>query len=538
MNPSTAIGCRGELPREVGILAPTNLKSPLVPVRAFSHRRPRRWIPACLVVVLACAPLAPVPYTRAPIADARAQTLPDLGDAAQASLSPTQEHQLGEAVVHQIRASGAYLNDPEVNDYLNEIGHRLIAASTDVKTDFRFFAVNDPTINAFALPGGFVGVNTGLILLTQSESELASVLAHEITHVTQHHIARAIAAQKDSMLMSLAGLAVAVLAAHGGGASSGDAASAAIAATQALNLQHQIDFTRSQESEADRIGFQRLEDAGFDANGMATFMERLQRATRFSGGAGIPAYLQDHPVTYERIAEAQARAASVPYHQVVDSLDYDLVRALLRSYQGEPPQAVRYFDDQLAEHKYNNRIAAQYGLVASLLRTKDHARMKSELAKLEQIAPPHPMIDAIAGHVMLETGQLDAAIRRFKAGVDRYPNKMQMVYDYPDALLQAGRSGEAAKFIEQELDRFPRDGPLQLLAARAYAAQNKEMLSHRHQAEYYAWQGNLKAAIDQLEIASKAGDGNFYEASVVDSRLRAFRKQAAEDKKAGFGRSG
>jgi predicted Zn-dependent protease len=328
--------------------------------------------------VLACAPLAPVPYTRAPIADARAQTLPDLGDAAQASLSPTQEHQLGEAVVHQIRASGAYLNDPEVNDYLNEIGHRLIAASTDVKTDFRFFAVNDPTINAFALPGGFVGVNTGLILLTQSESELASVLAHEITHVTQHHIARAIAAQKDSMLMSLAGLAVAVLAAHGGGASSGDAASAAIAATQALSLQHQIDFTRSQESEADRIGFQRLEDAGFDANGMATFMERLQRATRFSGGAGIPAYLQDHPVTYERIAEAQARAASVPYHQVVDSLDYDLVRALLRSYQGEPPQAVRYFDDQLAEHKYNNRIAAQYGLVASLLRTKDHARMKSE----------------------------------------------------------------------------------------------------------------------------------------------------------------
>ena len=505
------------------------------PIRRHSRNDPRKLVAASLVAALACAPLSPLRL--APISGAYGQTLPDLGDVSQLSLSPAQESKLGEAVIHQLRATGAYLNDPEVNGYLNELGHRLIAASTDVKTDFHFFAVNDPTINAFALPGGYVGVNTGLILLTQSESELASVLAHEITHVTQHHIARAIAAQKDSMLMSLAGLAVAVLAARGGGASSGDAASAAIAATQALNLQHEINFTRDQEREADRIGFERLQAAGFDVNAMATFMERLQRATRFSGGASVPAYLQDHPVTYERIAEAQARAAGVPYHQVVDSLDYDLVRALLRSYQGEPQQAVRYFDDALAEHKYNNRVATQYGLVAALLRTKDQARMKSALAALEKIAPPQPMIDAIAGHVLLETGQLDAAIRRFKAGVERYPNKMQMVYDYPDALLKAGRSVDAAKFIEHEIDRFPHDGPLQLLAARAYAAQNKQMLSHLHQAEYYAWQGNLKAAIDQLEIASKSGDGNFYEASVVDSRLQAFRKEARDENKAGFGRS-
>ncbi len=488
--------------------------------------------------MLACAPLSPSRYVPAPIAGAVAQTLPDLGDVSQASLSPAQEQKLGQAVVRQLRANGDYLNDPEVNDYLNDLGHRLIAASTDVKTEFHFFAVNDPGVNAFALPGGYVGVNAGLILLTQSESELASVLAHEITHVTQHHIARSIAAQKDSMLMSLAGLAVAILAARGGGASSGDAASGAIAATQALSIQHEINFTRDQEREADRIGFQRLVAAGFDPTAMATFMERLQRATRFGGEADVPSYLQDHPVTYERIAEAQARAAGIPYRQVVDPLAYYLVRALLRSYQGEPQQAVKYFDDALADHKYSNKIATQYGLVAALLRTKDQVRMKAELATLEKIAPPHPMIDAIAGHVLLETGQLDAAIRRFKAGVDRYPNKMQMVYDYPDALLKAGRSVEAARFVEREIDRFPDDGPLQLLAARAYAAQNKQMLSHQHQAEYYAWQGNLKGAIDQLEVASKAGDGNFYEASVVDSRLRAFKREAADEKKAGFGRAG
>jgi predicted Zn-dependent protease len=487
-------------------------------------------------VALACAPVGRLPWLPQAIPAARAQTLPDLGDVSQVSLSPIQERKLGEAAMRQLRASGAYMDDPEVNDYLNELGHRLIAASTDVKTDFEFFAVNDPGINAFAMPGGFVGVNSGLILLTQSESELAAVLAHEISHVTQHHIARSIAAQKDSMLMSLAGLALAILAARGGGASSGDAASAAIAAAQALNLQHEINFTRDQEREADRIGFQRLKAAGFDVTAMATFMERLQRATTFSE-YGVPAYLQDHPVTYERIAEAKARAAGLPYRQVVDSLDYDLVRALLRSYQGDPGQAVKYFDNAIAEHKYNSEIAARYGLVAALLRTKDHARMKSALAMLAQMAPPDPMIDAIGGHVLLETGDIDGAIKRFKAGVERYPNKMQMIYDYPDALLKAGRNADAAKFAERELDRFPNDGPLQLIAARAYAGENQEMLSHRHQAEYYAWQGNLKAAIDQLEVASKSGGGNFYEASVIDSRLRALKREAKDETKAAFGRS-
>ena len=521
-------------------------------VRSAPSARARKCVAALAAAALACAPLSsfadpatatasePLPvFGNAPKAPEpppvfTPQRLPDLGDASQAGLSPAQERKLGEAVMRQLRASGGYINDPEVNDYLNELGHRLIAASTDVKQDFEFFGVPDPTINAFALPGGFIGVNTGLILLTQSESELASVLAHEISHVTQHHIARALAAQKDSMLMSLAGLALAILAARGGGASSGDAAAGAIAATQALTIQHQINFTRENEYEADRLGFQRLDAAGFDVTAMATFMQRLQTASRFVEG-GVPAYLRDHPVTYERIAEAQARAYGHPYRQVVDSLDFHMVRALLRSYQGDSRDAVKWFDDALAEHKYNNAIAAQYGLVASLLRDQNYARAKLELAKLEKIAPPHPMIEAMAGHVLLESGDVEGAVKRFGAAVARYPNKMQLVYDYPEALLKAGRPADAAKFVEQQLTRFPSDGPLQLIAARAYAAQNKQMVSHRHQAEYYAWQGNLKGAIDQLEIASKAGDGDFYQASVVDTRLRALRRENAEQSKSAFG---
>ena len=148
------------------------------------------------------------------------------------------------------------------------------------------------------------------------------------------------------------------------------------------------------------------------------------------------------------------------------------------------------------------------------------------------------MIDAIAGHVMLDSGDVDGAVKRFEAGVSKYPNKMQLVYDYPEALLAADRDADAARFVERQLTRFPGDGPLQLLAARAYAAQNRQMLAHRHQAEYYAWQGNLKGAIDQLEIAAKAGDGDFYQASVVDTRLKALRREVAEQQKSAFGRQG
>ena len=463
--------------------------------------------------------------------------LPDLGDAAQADLSPAQERKLGEAIIRQVRASGGYMNDPEVNDYLNQLGQRLVAALKDSKQDFEFFAVPDSSINAFALPGGYIGVHTGLILLTQTESELAGVLAHEISHVTQHHMARMIASQRDSMLMSLAGLVLAVLASRAGGSGAGDAAGGAVAAGQAMAIQHQLNFTRENEYEADRIGFQRLDAAGFDTTAMATFMQKLQRSTRFVDN-GAPSYLRTHPVTYERIAEAQARAFGRPYRQVADSLDFHMVRALLRSYEGEPRDSVKFFDTAIAEHKYNNEVAVHYGLVASLLRAKDYARARSELAALEKMAPPHPMIDAMAGHVALDSGDVPGAIKRFEAALTRYPNKMQLVYDYPEALMQAGRNAEAAAFCEKQLARFTNDGPLHQTAARAYAALDKKLLQHRHQGEYYAWQGDLKGAIDQFELASKAGDGDFYQLSEIDTRLRTLRREVAEQQKAGFGRSG
>jgi len=505
---------------------------PPAPPRAHSARR--RVVSVIAAVALVVQPLAPLLTASGAL---HAQTLPDLGDESQALLAPAQERKLGESVIRQIRASGGYMDDPEVNDYLNELGNRLVAAVPEGRLDFEFFAVPDSGINAFALPGGYVGVNTGLILLAQNESELASVLAHEISHVTQHHMSRMMAAQKGSMLLSLAALAVAIAAARSGGASSGDAASAALASAQALSIQTQLNFTRQNEYEADRIGFQRLDAAGYDVNAAAVFMERLQRSSRFAD-SNAPSYLRTHPITYERIAEAQSRAQGKPYRQVADSLDFHLVRALLRSYNGTPKEAVAGFDSAIAERKFNNEIAAHYGLVASLLRAADFKRAKEELATLERMAPPHPMIDAIAAHVYLDSGDIDRALKRFEAALARYPNKMQLVYDYPDALVTANRPRDAVAFLERELVRYPGDGRLHRSTAKAYAALGNRMQQHRHLAEVYAWQGDLRGAVVQLELAAKAGDGDFYQASVVETRLRALRQELLEQERAGVTRNG
>ena len=278
------------------------------------------------------------------------QTLPDLGDASGAVISPAQERKLGEAAMRQVHASGAYLDDPEVNAYLNNLGQRLLLSTSSARQEFEFFAVNDAGINAFALPGGYVGVNIGLILLTQNESELASVLAHEISHVTQHHIARLIAGEQKNQLATLAALALAVLAAR----SRPDLASGAILAAQGAAIQYQLDFTRDNEREADRIGFQVLDRAGFDTHSMPSMFERLQRSSRAYESNTTPSYLRTHPITYERIADAMARADARPYKQVPDSRDFHFVRALLKSYQGTSRDAIVDFESSLAERKFND----------------------------------------------------------------------------------------------------------------------------------------------------------------------------------------
>ena len=228
-------------------------------------------------------------------ANSFAHELPDLGDVSQATITPHQERQIGLQIMRQIRADPSYLDDPEIASYLNNLGHKLIANSNEASANqsFEFFAVEDPSINAFALPGGFMGFNSGLMVAAQSESELAAVMSHEIAHVTQKHLARMIASQKYDWVKSIASLALAIIASR----ANPQASQAVLIASQASMIQSKLDFTRKHEKEADRIGLSILLDAGFDPQGMSTFFERLQKSWRFHEN-GAPSYLRTHPITF------------------------------------------------------------------------------------------------------------------------------------------------------------------------------------------------------------------------------------------------
>jgi beta-barrel assembly-enhancing protease len=461
-------------------------------------------------------------------------SLPELGDSSGALVSGQQEKKLGQEAMREIRGSGAYLNDPEVNAYLNELGQRILAANPGIRERFEFFAVADPGINAFAMPGGFIGVNMGLVLLTQSESELAGVLAHEMSHVTQKHYARMMDDQRKNAWMGIAGLAAAVLAAKSG---KGDVAQGAVLGSQAAMAQNYLNFSRDNEREADRIGFQYLSRAQFDPAAMGTFMERLQRASSLNDTGIVPGYLRTHPVTGERIADAQDRVGKGDFKLAKESVDFHYVRALIRSYIGDAPSAVKYFESALADRKYSSEAATRYGLAAAVLRERDFVRAKKELAALESSGVRHPMIAAMMGQILIQNEEIGPAVTFFERAIAQYPDHLQFHYDLPEVLLRARQPKRALASLEKSLARRPDDEQLLELGARASADAGMKMKQHRFLGELYARQANLRGALDQFELASKAGDGDYYEASYVEARVREMKREirlTAKDKRALF----
>ncbi len=455
-------------------------------------------------------------------------SLPDLGDASSSVLSPQTERKLGESVMREIRFSEpTYVDDPEINDYLNTLGYKLLSAVPGVRQDFEFFAIREPTINAFALPGGFVGVHTGLLTAADTESEVASVLAHEITHVTQHHIARLFGAQKQMQLPAMVAMAAALLAAK----SRPDLATGAAMAAQGAAIQGQLAYSRDFEREADRIGFQTLQAAGFDVRGMPSFFEKLQRYTRISDDGTAPGYLRSHPLTVDRVADAQNRAQNAPYHQHPDSLDFHLVRARLRAEAGDPRDAVTLFKAIIQDRRFANETAAHFGLAVALLRNRQFAEAKAEATTLRNGQARSPMIDSLAARALQASGEGPAAIALIKEAIGRYPYYRPLVYSQVSALLDEKRTEESMTVLREQLRLYPRDAQLLGMQAKAYAALGKRLLQHQAQAEVYVQRGILPAAIEQLQLAQSAGDGNFYELSAVEARLKEIRARLTAESK-------
>lgn len=456
---------------------------------------------------------------------AAAIDLPDLGDVAASDLSPLAERRLGQSIMQDIRARDpAWLDDPEVEEYLEGLGRRLVAASPNPEQTLAFFVVRDNTLNAFALPGGYIGVHTGLILAAESESELASVLGHEIAHVTQRHIAQLVGKQSQAGMVMLASMLVAILAAR----SNSEVSEAALAAGQAGAIQSQLAYTRDLEREADRVGLQTLEGAGFDVRGMPSFFERLQRNSRLYEN-NAPAYLRTHPLTTARIADMENRVSQMRYRQVLDSADFRYVRAKLRAAGGSPVDTLKELQMRAAEPAADQTV--HYSLVRAQLR----AGMVDEAVRgaraLLADAAPSPFVYTLAAEAELAARRPAAAVEILQDAQRRFPASRSVRYALGEALLAAGRAEQAVALARQAIQQRGEDLRLWTLLARANAALGKQTAQHRAQAEVYALQGALQAAIEQLEIARRAGDGDFFELSAVDARIRELKAAYDEERR-------
>ncbi len=428
--------------------------------------------------------------------------LPDIGSPADATLSKNTEAQIGRSIMRQIRASGELVEDPQITEYINDIGHRISAHANNGSHEFTFFVIDDPNINAFALPGGYIGVHTGLLEATRSEDELAGVLAHEVAHVTQRHIARAVHANSRQSILNTAIMLGAILAGVAGGAS-GDVVQGAIAVAQGTAAQQQINFTRNNEYEADRVGIKALAESGFDPRGMGSFFEVISRG----GGAPeyrVPEFLRTHPVTSARIAEARGRARDYPPVHTSDTVSYGVARSrLIVQRMDTSEQAVRYFERESYE---NQSVAERYGRAVAYTRAGRHLeanRIFEELVDNDQ--------EVIAYHIGLAQSELALeksrdAVASFERAKELFPRNVPLVVHYADALLQLGDAKHAHEILLDLLNNVPPTPEQVRLIARAANEAGDKAESHYYMAEYRIMIGDLVGGVDFLRQALRDPD--------------------------------
>lgn len=422
--------------------------------------------------------------------------LPDIGSPADAVLPKSAEARLGGAIMAQLRATGQVVEDPLLNEYVNEIGYRIAAQASDGEYQFSFFVVEDPSINAFALPGGYIGVHTGLLQATRSEDELAGVLAHEVAHVTQRHIARAIHANQRQSIINTAIMLGAVLAGVAGGNS--DVVQGGIAVAQGNAIQQQINFTRAHEYEADRVGISALAQAGFNPDGMASFFEVISRSAAPSE-LRVPEFLRTHPVSSNRIAEARGRARDYPSVRTEDSRGYGIAkaRAIVSSFE-RPNQAVSHFERQ----KYVDQSDAdRYGRALAYMRNgqyNDALGIFEELVNKDQdVIPYHIGL----GQAQLGREDIGGATVTFERALALFPRNVPLVIHYAEGLLQLGEASRAHALLLDLLNNEPPTPEQVRLIARAANDAGDKAESLYYMAEYRFMIGDLVGGVIFLREA-------------------------------------
>lgn len=470
--------------------------------------------PAALAFSLSLTPLANSEPT---ILD----RLPEMGDVSGNLMTPVQERRLGQAFMRHIQASGQLMEDPLIEDYLQGLGNALAKQSSTPGDHFRFFMIDDPSINAFAGPAGHIGIHSGLLLTTQSESELAAVLAHEIAHVSQRHLARTWQAASEMSTPNAALLIAAVLL---GAAAGGDAGMAALMGGQAAIIQQQIDFTRANEKEADRVGIGILANAGFETRAMPSFFTRMGRANRSS--ADLPEFLRTHPVTTSRIADALGRAASFSYRQHGDDLRYQLTRAALRerSY-ADPEDAVGHFSRLLEDKRFQNEAATRYGLTLALIRAKQKNQAHKQMEKLLAEYPDSLEFIIAAAQLDIADGKPSEASARLRKALQTRLLSYPLQLTLAQTLILEGEDSKARQVLLEMTQQHPADARIFELLAHVEGRMENKATAHEYMSVHYHLSGNTSAAIQQLEIALRNKALSFYDRNRLESRLSALRNE-------------
>lgn len=450
--------------------------------------------------------------------------LPDMGDSSGTLITPAQEQELGAAFFRNLHSQTTISQDAEVQQYIQSIGRRLVANSDTPGYPFHFFVVMENQINAFAGPGGYIGVNSGLILTTEAESELASVMAHEVAHVTQRHLYRAFeAASRLSIPTAAATLAAILL-----GTQSPAAAQAALMAIQAGSIQFQIDFTREHEAEADRVGMQTLAGSHYDPRSMPTFFERLQQSSRYYG-QDVPEFLRTHPVTASRISDTRGRAETYPYKQYPDSLGYQLTKAKLRVITAkDTADAIKYFQSRLTQGTEEQRTVSRYGMGLAQLHAQKFKEAEAIFKQLVHEYPDQAQYAAALARTLLEAKHYPEALSLYREAVQHFTDNNAVKLEYITSLLKAGNAESARKNL-LALNPKIQQQPLYLqLLAQAYSSLNQPAESHRYLAEYYYMTGQTRNAILQVKLAQKSKGLNFYLSSILNERLSFFMNEEEE----------
>jgi len=480
-----------------------------------------RCLSHCLRLWLALAVLL---TGAAPTFVAASDDLPDMGSPSDALLSRRLEAQIGRQIYSSLVQSGAVVTDPEIQEYIQDVGMRLVAQAKAEGQRFHFFVVDNPVINAFALPGGYIGIHTGLLLATATESELAGVLAHEISHVTQRHISRAVFANQRASTLSLAAMLGAILVGVATGADPG-LIQGAIGATQGMAVEQQISFTRSNEKEADRVGLKLLADAGFDPQGMPDFFETMGRSSATLSENKAPEFLLTHPVSTDRMAETRDRAKNYPEVDAVDAGGYSIARArakLLTS--SRPEKSLEYFREEGNKPEKVGSIETNYGIALSEIELGHYDKAQARLEKLlEQNEEVIPFYSGLA-IAQANRGDQEAALETYATAMKLFPRNVALTVRYAETLLRYGEAQQAHDVLLDLLNQVPPTLEQVRLIALAANSAGETADAHYYMAEYHAMSGGLRLAIDQLRLALATPGLDSVQRARYTARLQEFQE--------------